>query len=98
MVHAFARSIWMVFIENAKKNMVDNGRQYLYCPCNNCKNEKRYLQEDVLKSHLIKRGFTEVVTPETQMVEVDGYDPLSKKKRRYVDYFFYTASPASCEI
>jgi hypothetical protein len=25
----------------------------------NCKNEKRYLQEHVLKSHLIKRGFME---------------------------------------
>jgi hypothetical protein len=47
------------FIENAKKDMVDNGRQYLYCLCKNCKNEKRYLQEDVLKSHLIKHGFME---------------------------------------
>jgi hypothetical protein len=47
------------FIKNAKKYMVDNGIQYLYCPCKNCKNEKRYLQEHVLKSHLIKRGFME---------------------------------------
>jgi hypothetical protein len=47
------------FIKNAKKDMVDNGIQYLYCPCKNCKNEKRYLQEHVLKSHLIKRGFME---------------------------------------
>ena len=27
----------------------------------------------------------EVVTPEAEMVEVDGDDPVSKKKRRYVD-------------
>jgi hypothetical protein len=47
------------FIENPKKDMVDNGRQYLYCPCKNCKNKKRYLQEDVLKSHFIKCGFME---------------------------------------
>jgi hypothetical protein len=44
------------FIENAKKDMVDNDRQYLYFPCKNCKIEKRYLQEDVL----IKRGINTV--------------------------------------
>ena len=43
------------FIENAKKDMVDNGRQYLYCPCKNCKNEKKYRTTDVLKTHLIMR-------------------------------------------
>jgi hypothetical protein len=37
--------------------MLDNGRGNLCCPCKNCKNEKRYHADDVLRSHLIKHGF-----------------------------------------
>ena len=45
------------FIDFAKKDMLDNGTGYLCCPCKHCKNEKKYLTVDVLKSHLIKSGF-----------------------------------------
>jgi hypothetical protein len=39
--------------------MLDNGRDFLCCPCKHCKNEKKYHIDDVLKSHLIQGGFME---------------------------------------
>jgi hypothetical protein len=47
------------FIDFAKKDMLDNIRGNLCCPCKHCKNEKRYRTYDVLRSHLIKHGFIE---------------------------------------
>jgi hypothetical protein len=47
------------FIDFAKKDILDNIRENLCCPCKHCKNEKRYRTYDVLRSHLIKRGFME---------------------------------------
>jgi hypothetical protein len=45
------------FIDFTKKDILDNVRGNLYCPCKHCKNEKRYHANDVLMSHLIKHGF-----------------------------------------
>jgi hypothetical protein len=42
-----------------KKDMFDNVRRNLCCPCKHCKNEKKYCTDDVLMSHLIKHGFIE---------------------------------------
>jgi glutaredoxin len=47
------------FIDFTKKDMLDNIRGNLCYPCKHCKNEKRYLTNDVLMSHLIKHGFME---------------------------------------
>jgi hypothetical protein len=47
------------FIDFTKKDMLDNIRKDLCCPCKYCKNEKRYRTDDVLRSHLIKHGFME---------------------------------------
>jgi hypothetical protein len=47
------------FINFAKKDMLNNIRGYLCCPCKHCRNEKRYHTGDVLISHLIKHGFME---------------------------------------
>jgi hypothetical protein len=45
------------FIDFMKKDMLDNVRGNLCCPCKHCKNETRYRAGDVLRSHLIKHGF-----------------------------------------
>jgi hypothetical protein len=45
------------FIDFMNKNMLDNIRQNLGCPCKYCKNEKKYHADDVLRSHLMKHGF-----------------------------------------
>jgi hypothetical protein len=47
------------FIDFMKKDMVDNGRGFICCPCKYCKNEKKYRSDDVLRTHLIKHGFKE---------------------------------------
>jgi hypothetical protein len=47
------------FIDFMKKDMLDNIRGNLSCPCKHCKNEKRYRANDVLRSHLIKYGFVD---------------------------------------
>jgi hypothetical protein len=47
------------FINFTKKDMLDNIRGNICCPCKHCKNEKRYRIDDVLRSHLIKHGFME---------------------------------------
>jgi hypothetical protein len=47
------------FIDFMKKDMLDNIRGNLYCPCKHCKDEKKYHTNDVLRSHLIKHGFVD---------------------------------------
>jgi hypothetical protein len=47
------------FINFTKKDMVDNGRGFICCPCKHYKNEKKYYSDDVLRTHLIKHGFKE---------------------------------------
>jgi hypothetical protein len=47
------------FVDFTKKDMLDNVRGNLCCPCKHCKNEKKYHTDDVLMSHLIKHGFME---------------------------------------
>jgi hypothetical protein len=47
------------FIDFVKKDMLDNIRGNLCCPCNHCKNEKKYHADDMLRSHLIKHRFIE---------------------------------------
>jgi len=47
------------FIDFAKKDMVDNSRGFICCPCKHCQNEKKYRSDDVLRTHLIKHGFKE---------------------------------------
>jgi hypothetical protein len=47
------------FIDFAKKDILDNIRENLCCPCKHCKNEKKYHADDVLMSHLIKHRFIE---------------------------------------
>jgi hypothetical protein len=47
------------FINFTKIDMLDNIRGNQCCPYKHCKNEKRYRTDDVLRSHLIKHGFTE---------------------------------------
>jgi hypothetical protein len=42
------------FIDFMKKDMLDNVRGNLYCPCKQSKNEKKYHTEDVLRSYSIK--------------------------------------------
>jgi hypothetical protein len=39
--------------------MFDNVRGNLCCPCKQCKNDKKYHADDVLRPHLIKHGFME---------------------------------------
>jgi hypothetical protein len=36
-------------INFVKKDMVDNGRDFICCPCKHCKNEKKYHSDDVLR-------------------------------------------------
>jgi hypothetical protein len=47
------------FINFTKKDMLDNVRGNLCCPCKHYKNEKKYRTNDVLRSHLIKHGLME---------------------------------------
>jgi hypothetical protein len=47
------------FIDFAKKDMVDNGRGFICYPCKQCKNEKKYRSDDVLRTHLIEHEFKE---------------------------------------
>jgi hypothetical protein len=47
------------FIDFMKKDMLDNIRGNICCPCKHCKNEKKYHADDVLRAHLTKHGFME---------------------------------------
>jgi hypothetical protein len=42
-----------------KKDMLDNVKGNLCCPCKHCKNEKKNHTNNVLRSHLIIHGFME---------------------------------------
>jgi hypothetical protein len=46
------------FINFMKKDILDNVRGNLCCPCKHCKNQKKYQIDDVLRSHLIKHGLS----------------------------------------
>jgi hypothetical protein len=48
-----------VFIDFVKKDLFDNVRGNLCCPCKYCNNGKKYHTDDVWRSHLIKHGFME---------------------------------------
>jgi hypothetical protein len=37
------------FVNFMKKDMLDNIRENLCCPCKHCKNEKKYCTDDVLR-------------------------------------------------
>jgi hypothetical protein len=47
------------FLDFVKKDMLDNVRGNLCCPCKHCKNKKKCRTDDVFRSHLIKHGFME---------------------------------------
>jgi hypothetical protein len=47
------------FVNFMKKDILDNIRGSIYCPCKYCKNKKKYHTDDMLMSHLIKHGFME---------------------------------------
>jgi hypothetical protein len=47
------------FIDFTKKDMVDNDRGFICCPCKHCNNEKKCCSDDVLRTHFIKHGFKE---------------------------------------
>jgi hypothetical protein len=47
------------FIDFTKKDMLDNVRGNLYCPCKHYKNKKKYRADDALRTHLIKHGLME---------------------------------------
>jgi hypothetical protein len=47
------------FINFMKKDMLENIRGNICCPCKHCKNEKGYRTDDVLRSYLINYGFME---------------------------------------
>jgi hypothetical protein len=47
------------FIDFTKKDMLDNVRGNIYCPCKHYKNKKKYRADDALRSHLIKHGLME---------------------------------------
>jgi hypothetical protein len=46
------------FINFVKKDMLDNVRENLCCPCKHCKNEKKYRTDNVLRSYLIHGGLS----------------------------------------
>ena len=47
------------FIDVARKDQVDNNKSFIYCPCKDCKNEKKFFLSEMVESHLILRGFKE---------------------------------------
>jgi hypothetical protein len=67
------------FIDFMKKDMLDNVRGNLYCPCKHCKNKKKYRADDVLRSHLIKHGFME----DYRCWNKHGEEGLNKAEMRY---------------
>jgi hypothetical protein len=49
------------FFDFMKKDMLDNVRGNLYCPCKHCMNEKKYRADDVLSSHLISMNSWRII-------------------------------------
>jgi hypothetical protein len=49
------------FVNFVKKDLLDNMRGNLCCPCKHFKNENKYHTDDVLRSHLIKHGFRRII-------------------------------------
>jgi hypothetical protein len=50
---------FVIFIDSAKKYILENVRGNLCYPCKHCSNKKKNHTDDVLRSHLIKHGFIE---------------------------------------
>jgi hypothetical protein len=66
------------FTDFVKKDMLENIRGNICCPCKHCKNGKRYHTDDVLWSHLIKHGFME----DYQCWNKHGEEGLNKAEMR----------------
>jgi hypothetical protein len=67
------------FIDFTKKDMLDNIRGNLCCPCKHSKNEKKYHADDVLRSYLIKHGFME----DYRCWNKHGEEGLNEAEMRY---------------
>jgi hypothetical protein len=61
-----------------KKDVLDNVRGNLCCPCKHCKNEKKYRTNDVLRSHMNKHGFME----DYQCYNKHGKEELNEPEKR----------------
>lgn len=49
--------------QQANKEEIDAyGSSFIYCPCKDCKNEKKFRSHDIVFQHLILRGFKENYT------------------------------------
>jgi hypothetical protein len=79
------------FINFMKKDMLDNIRGNISCPCKHYKNEKRYHTDDVLRSHLIKHGFME----DYRCWNKHGEEGLNEAKMR--DSYLEREVPTSVE-
>ena len=47
------------FVQAAEDDMQKKNREQMYCPCIDCDNLKTWAHSPIIKSHLIRRGFTE---------------------------------------
>lgn len=45
------------FLAGAEAGMRNRGVPTIYCPCVDCKNEKKFGQRDNIFTHLVMRGF-----------------------------------------
>jgi hypothetical protein len=79
------------FINFTKKDMLDNVRGNLCCPCKHYKNEKKYHTNDVLRSHLIKHGFME----DYRCWNKHGEDELNEAEMR--DSYLEREAPTRAE-
>jgi hypothetical protein len=79
------------FIDFVKKDMLDNIRGNISCPCKHYKNEKRYRTDDVLWSYLIKHGFME----DYRCWNKHGEEGLNEAKMR--DSYLEREVPTSVE-
>jgi len=50
------------FLCEAKQDKDNKGTPFIYCPCKDCKNEKKLISEEIVREHLIVRGFKENYT------------------------------------
>src|ERR1700731_3107415 len=50
------------FMRAATEDRLNRGRQYICCPCIDCKNLRDFVNSDQIQDHLIRRGFTERYT------------------------------------
>jgi hypothetical protein len=50
------------FMSAALADMKDRGKTAMYCPCRDCRNEKKFPKPDNIHAHLVMRGFKENYT------------------------------------